>query len=76
MAQITIHLSDEAEAKVRASAQEENISISRWIARLIEDKTANKWPASIRELAGAWSDFPSLEEIRESIGEDIPRETF
>ncbi|GEM_PF-849969 len=34
------------------------------------------WPSVIRDLAGAWSDLPTAEEIRKSLGEDLPREPF
>lgn len=32
------------------------------------------WPPSVVRLAGTWSDFPDLEEIREGLGEDLRRE--
>jgi hypothetical protein len=40
--------------------------------------TANHsvWPSAIRDLAGAWTDFPTAEEIRKSLSEDLPREPF
>lgn len=34
------------------------------------------WQAIINETAGAWPDFPTLEEIRSSMGQDAPREPF
>jgi hypothetical protein len=34
------------------------------------------WPSAIRDLAGAWTDLPTAEEIRKSLGEDLPREPF
>jgi len=34
------------------------------------------WPSAIRNLAGAWTDFPTAEEIRKSLGEDLSRKPF
>jgi len=33
-----------------------------------------KWPLSVKKLAGAWKDFPSLEEIRKTVSSDCIRE--
>jgi hypothetical protein len=75
MAQVTIHLDDEAEARMRRAAEEEGVSPSRWIAELIREKTASRWPESFRRLIGTWGDdFPEVEEIRQSLGEDVERE--
>lgn len=76
MGQVTIYLDAEVEAKMRAAAKAMNTSLSQWIANAIREKTADVWPESVKELAGAWSDFPALEEIRSGIGEDGLREDF
>ena len=52
------------------------VSKSKWIAELIREKTADTWPQSVKELAGSWNDFPSVEDIRENLGDDIRRETI
>ena len=36
----------------------------------------DEWPSSVRELAGAWKDFPSLEDIRGISKSDAPREAL
>lgn len=76
MGQVTIYLEAEVEEKMRAAAKAMNTSLSQWTANIIKEKTADVWPESVKELAGVWSDFPTLKEIRSSIGEDVPRETF
>ena len=53
-----------------------HISKSKWVANLIKEKIADEWPESVKNLAGAWADFPSAEEIREGLGEDIKRENL
>jgi len=54
------------------------------ISLYLEDDTAKKlrsvaessgeWPESIVRLAGAWKDFPSLDEIRQGQPKDASRE--
>ena len=76
MGQVTIYLDAELEARVKASAKAMNISLSKWIANLIAEKTSEEWPDSVRRLAGSWQDFPELEEIREETAKDAEREAF
>ncbi len=44
MAQITIYLDAELDAKLRTAAKQAQLSTSRWIAKLVEEKLANEWP--------------------------------
>jgi hypothetical protein len=64
MAHVTIYLDDAAERRVRAAARKSRVSVSRWVAELIESRTRTDWPTEARQLAGAWPDFPDLQEIR------------
>lgn len=74
MGQVTIYLDTELEAKMREITKSMHISQSKWIANLIKEKIADEWPESVKQLAGAWGEFPSAEEIRETLGEDSMRE--
>ncbi|MBI9083209.1 MAG: ribbon-helix-helix protein, CopG family [Desulfobacterales bacterium] len=74
MAQVTIYLDPETERRMNALVKKSGISKSKWISRLIREKTAERWPETIREMAGSWGDFPSAEEIRAGMGEDGNRE--
>lgn len=74
MSQVTIYIDSETEAKARNAAKAKKISLSKWIAGVIGKEVAEEWPESVRKLAGAWADFPDLREIREGLGEDVPRE--
>jgi len=76
MGQVTIYIDAETEKKMIASAKAAKISKSKWITQVIKEKITSEWPASVVDLAGAWEDFPSIEEIRSGIGKDIERETF
>jgi hypothetical protein len=69
----TIYLEDDIEHKMIAAAQSAHQSKSKWIASLIQEKVDNEWPQSMVSLAGAWDDFPSLDEIRLNSGKDVSR---
>lgn len=73
MAQVTIYLDDAAEKRVKAAARKAGISVSRWVAELVENRTRTDWPAEVRELAGTWPDFPDLKEIRPTTAKDHSR---
>lgn len=74
MGQVTIYIDEETEKRMVASARAAHVSKSRWITDLIRTKVANEWPPSVRELGGAWEDFPSAEELRSEAGKDATRE--
>ncbi|CAD5273797.1 MULTISPECIES: CopG family transcriptional regulator [Halomonadaceae] len=74
MGQVTIYIDDDTEKKMAAAAKSMNVSKSKWITNLIKDEVANEWPQAVVELAGAWDEFPSLEEIRAGAGTDHQRE--
>lgn len=76
MGQVTIYLDDEAERRLKAAARKAGVSVSRWVAELVRNRTRTDWPEEVRRLAGAWPDFPDLAEIRRSSGKDRPRDTL
>jgi len=76
MGQVTIYLDDETEKLVQVAAESAGVSKSKWIARLIQERAGHEWPAFVHNLAGAWDDFPSLQDIRANDTEDAARETL
>jgi len=74
MGQVTIYLDDELEKRMTANAKAMKLSKSKWIADVIREKLVDEWPANVRELAGSWEDFPTLDEIRETQQHDVTRE--
>ncbi|MFV1983051.1 MAG: CopG family transcriptional regulator [Thiohalomonadales bacterium] len=76
MGQVTIYLEDEIESRMIKAAKSAHLSKSKWIAKLILEKVANEWPQSVVDFAGSWEDFPSIDEIRKSLGTDAAREKF
>lgn len=74
MGQITIYLDDESERSLRSAAAASGMPVSRWVARLIQEKTRSDWPETVREMAGAWRDFPGADELRAEQDKDADRE--
>jgi hypothetical protein len=73
MGQVTIYLDEETEEKARAAARADGVSLSRWVAERIQQRTRTEWPSFVRELAGAWDDLPSAEVLRKGPGRDVAR---
>ncbi len=76
MGQVTVYLDDQTEAEMNTAVKAAGVSKSKWVARVIHEKAGSDWPVQITQLAGAWSDFPTLEEIRQFDAEDVKRESF
>jgi hypothetical protein len=74
MGQVTIYLDNETEKKLNLAVKKAGISKSKWIAEKIQEKISTTWPESIREIAGAWDDLPTAEEIRADMAKDNERE--
>jgi hypothetical protein len=74
VAQITIYLDNQTTALIKSVVKQAGVSQSQWIAEAVRQRARTEWPASVRALAGAWSDFPTAEEIRKRQGSDTPRE--
>ena len=76
MAQLTIYLDTDTEEKLRAFVKTKNTSQSKWVAGLIREKLQSAWPDHVADLAGAWKDLPTLEEIRAESALDTSRESL
>ena len=74
MSQITLYLDEQTAQRMQEAAASEGLSQSQWVARLIRARLDTTWPQHLQDLAGAWQDFPTLEEIREHEAADTPRE--
>ena len=75
MGQVTIYIDNSIETKMKEAAKSSHLSVSKWVAGIIEEKIATEWPQDIIKLAGSWKDvFPTLEELRSNLAQDSPRE--
>lgn len=71
--QLTLYLDNETEALAKAAAAANAMSVSRWVAQTIQEKTLTHWPKAVRDAAGAFPDWP----LAQNAGvDDIPRETL
>ena len=73
MGQITIYLDADTEKRLATVIKNGGISKSRWIADLIKEKVATRWPDDIAALAGAWSDLPTTNPWWIPFGRTFPR---
>lgn len=73
MGQVTIYLDAESEQKARSAARAEGLPLSQWVARQLRRRPRSEWPDTVRALAGAWADAPSMKTIRRYKAKDIAR---
>lgn len=76
MPRLKLYVDESTHIRIRRAAEAAGMSLSKWVATIVIEKTANQWPHEVLAFAGACNDFPSLEEIRAGAGEDAPRESF
>ncbi len=74
MAQITIYIPNDLEKKIKQKSKELNISISKFITKLLEQKIQNSWSIETKKLVGAWDDFEDAKSLREPKAKDTKRE--
>ena len=74
MAQVTLYLDEATKQRVRKAAKAAGLSQSRWLAELVRRGATGEWPAEVRELAGAWPDFPEADGLRQGSGRDVRRQ--
>lgn len=84
MLQLVLDLDAETQTRIETAARAANLSVEQWVAHWLRTTTTdsyhpstpeNTWPTEVHDLAGAWPDFPTLEEIRSGQGEDSQRES-
>jgi len=76
MAQVTIYIPNDLEKKIKQKAKELNISISKFITTLLQQKVNDSWSSDTKKLAGSWDSFIDAKELREVKAKDIKREEF
>lgn len=75
MAQVTIYMDNNLEEKVKKMAQATGVSISKFIATILEQKVKTNWDESIKELSGSWNGEDVLNERNSTYNTaDIQRE--
>jgi len=74
--QLTLYVDETTAQKIRARAAASGVSLSRWVADLVQERTATQWPAEVVALAGQWREAPDAKELRDVQGSDLPREAW
>jgi hypothetical protein len=57
---------------MKSAAQAAGLSVSRWLAGLVQEKTAAAWPPEVLAAAGAGQDFSDLAQLRADDLPDLP----
>lgn len=74
MPQLHLYVPDEIAERIQHEAKTANLSISRYLAELVEQRLPTEWPASyFEDVYGAWQGEPL---IREAQGTFEERERF
>lgn len=76
MAQVTLYLDEKTAEKVKTAAKQAGLSRSRWLARLVQERTATEWPRAVKDLAGAWADLQPADSLRRGTARDSRRSRF
>ncbi len=74
MPQLNLYVDKSTHTRIKRAAKAAGMSLSKWVATVVTEKTAAQWPAEVLALAGTWKDFPSLEVIRAGDGQDATRD--
>ena len=75
MSQVTLYFDEPTERLLRQSAQQAGLSNSKWVAELIQQQAQQSWPNELLSLAGAFADFPLIED-QQTLPDDLPRVMF
>ncbi len=76
MKQLIVEIDETTEVRIITAAKIAGLSAQQWLKRIIDEKTVNSWPDSVKALAGSWQDVPFAEELRSGEGQDVSREDF
>ena len=74
MAQVSLYLDKNTFGKVESAAHLNGVSISRFVAAIIQDHFNHQWPQSYAELFGSVSDETFFPRGAEKVMEDTERE--
>ena len=67
MTQLVLELDTDTALKLQEAADRAGLTRDEWLVRLIEGRLSGNWPESVKQLSGAWPDFPDAETLREQI---------
>jgi hypothetical protein len=64
MPQLHLYVRDEVAERLRQQAKERKLSLSRYLAEIVERETSGGWPRGyFQEVVGSWEgDFPEIDD--------------
>lgn len=74
MPQVSLYLNDDTFARVRKAAEAESMSVSKWVAKKLNDAMAEEWPDGFDQLFGSIADDTFKAPGREPFVSDAARE--
>ena len=63
MPQLSLYLPDAVMEHLKLRAQQEDRSLSAFVTSVLEEKLETSWPKIVTDLAGAYPDFPTRDEL-------------
>ncbi|KPP99706.1 MAG: toxin-antitoxin system antiodte VapB [Bacteroidetes bacterium HLUCCA01] len=76
MPQISLYIDEKTLRKIERAAQQENLSISRWVGDRIKKSLKTEYSADFSSLFGSIQDETFRSPDRSVTTEDIPRENL
>jgi len=76
MAQVSLYLDKDTFGRIETAAQSKGISISKYVAAIIQEHFYQKWPSDYAELFGSVSDDTFFPNGAEKVTENIMRESL
>ncbi len=76
MPQLSLYIDENTLSKIEIGAKFENLSISKYVVRKLNESMSNAWPENYQNLYGAMDDNSySVEKIKD-FSNDIKRESL
>ena len=76
MAQVSLYLDKDTYSKLEDAASLKGISVSKYVAVILQDHFNNEWPSDYAELFGSVSDDTFFPQGAEKVLEDTVRESL
>lgn len=74
MPQLHFYVSEDVASRLREQAAARRLSVSRYVAEIVEAELHPGWPEGYLELLGSLKDFPDdVDGSAESLPQDSPR---
>ncbi len=76
MPQLSIYIDENTLQEIKKCAEIENLSISKYVVKTLNEKISNSWPENYHKLFGAITDESFMVEKPNDFSKDTNRETL